>query len=549
MTADLPDNVALPPLVAHWLGVADKPSPAASSFHLARFLILRLLGLIYLVGFSIILLQGLPLLGERGLLPITDFTERVVAELGSRAEAFQRLPSFFWFGANDTLLLAGAWYGLILSFAVLCGATNAALMAMLWALYMSYVHVGQDWYGYGWEIQLLETGFLAIFLCPLTSVRPFPSHRPPPVVIALFRWLIFRIMVGAGLIKLRGDPCWRDLTCLRYHYETQPIPNPFSRVLHFAPPWMATAGTLFNHVTELVAPWLLLLGRRATCAAGMVFVAFQLILVASGNLSFLNWLTIVPALACFDDEFLGWWMPRAFVRRAREAEEAAAVDVSYRSPALRTVGALPAALVAAVVVALSVPVVRNLVSGRQIMNTSFNSLDLVNTYGAFGSVGRERRAIVFEGTRLDPNSPTTEWQEYDLHCASTDPGRRPCVISPYHYRLDWQIWFAAMGRPADYPWTLRLVWKLLHNDPLALSLLPHNPFPTGPPRYIRARLYEYRFAPPESGRWWDRELVGDWIPPVSIADRQFLSFLNAHGWLPKGAASRLEASDDAAASP
>jgi len=518
-----------------WLGFDEKPAPASSSYHLARFLILRLLGLIYLTAFAIVLLQGLPLLGEHGLLPISDFTARVAARLGSRLDAFERLPSLFWFASSDSVLLAGAWYGMLLSLFVLCGGTNAVVMALLWALYMSYVHVGQDWYGYGWEIQLLETGFLAIFLCPVLSWRPFPAHRPPPIVIGLLRWLIFRIMVGAGLIKLRGDSCWRDLTCLRYHYETQPVPNPFSRVLHFAPAWVATLGALFNHITEIGAPWLMLMGRAATRAAGMLFITFQVVLIASGNLSFLNWLTIVPALACFDDAFLAWWLPRPMLRVAREAEEAAALDISYRSHERRIARAVPVAIVAATVALLSVPVVRNLVSGHQVMNTSFNPLDLVNTYGAFGSVGRERREIVFEGTTGNPSDEHTTWREYHFHCAPTDPARRPCVISPYHYRLDWQIWFAAMAAPGDYPWTMRFVWKLLHNDPLALSLLPDNPFPTGPPRYIRARLYTYRFAPADSGRWWDRELIGDWIPPVSIEDQRLRSFLRAYGWLPTAA--------------
>ena len=141
-------------------------------------------------------------------------------------------------------------------------------MAVLWALYMSFVHVGQDWYGFGWEIQLLETGFLAIFLCPPLDPRPFPRRPPPREIIWLLRWLIFRIMLGAGLIKLRGDPCWRQLTCLFYHYETQPIPNPLSRTLHFMPAWFHRAGVLFNHLTELVAPWFVFGPRRARLAAG-----------------------------------------------------------------------------------------------------------------------------------------------------------------------------------------------------------------------------------------------------------------------------------------
>jgi hypothetical protein len=145
-----------------------------------------------------------------------------------------RIPTLFWFGISDNALLIFSWLGFALSLVVLGGYANAILLAVLWAMYMSIVHVGQIWYGYGWEIQLLETGFLAIFLCPLLDGRPFPRCRPPILVIWLFRWLGFRIMIGAGLIKLRGDPCWRDVTCLYYHYETQPIPSPISRYFHFS---------------------------------------------------------------------------------------------------------------------------------------------------------------------------------------------------------------------------------------------------------------------------------------------------------------------------
>jgi hypothetical protein len=218
-----------------WLGLEIEPMPPARRYHLARFLILRLLGLVYLTGFSIVLFQGLPLFGSNGLLPVGAFEARVIEQLGSRAEAFARIPSLFWVGHSDGALMAGAWCGAALSLAVLLGATNAVVMTALWALYMSYVHVGQDWYGYGWEIQLLETGALAIFLCPSARSGLSPHRDRRPLSMWLFRWLIFRIMVGAGLIKLRGDPCWRDLTCLDFHYETQPNPNPFSRNLHFAP--------------------------------------------------------------------------------------------------------------------------------------------------------------------------------------------------------------------------------------------------------------------------------------------------------------------------
>jgi hypothetical protein len=511
---------------ARWLGQEPGPVAPERRFHIARFLILRLTGLVYFTGFMILVNQGPQLLGSKGLLPIAEFAPRAVDQLGSTQAAFLRLPSVFWFAHSDALLVALAWVGAALSLLVVLGLTNGLAMTVLWALYMSFVHVGQDWYGYGWEIQLLETGFLAIFLCPWDSWRPFPRQRPAPLVMWLFRWLIMRIMVGAGLIKLRGDPCWRDLSCLDFHYETQPNPNPLSRLLHFEPRWMSRAGTLFNHVVELVLPWLMLLGRRPTRIAGVGFVLFQVSLIVSGNLSFLNWLTIVPALACFDDAFLGRLIPPLARVTARAESEIVAVPWRQRARLITLF------VLTTTIGWMSIPVVTNLLSGHQVMNTSFNPLALVNTYGAFGSVGRERREIVFEGTADAIPGAESTWREYEFKCAPCDPDRRPCVITPYHYRLDWQIWFAAMSTPDRYPWTLRFAWKLLHNDAPALSLLEGNPFPDAPPRFVRARLYVYRFAPVGSGTWWTRELLGDWIPPISADDPRLIRFLQGYGWLP-----------------
>ena len=409
---------------------------------------------------------------------------------------------------------------------MLLGFANSILMALLWIDYMSFVHIGQDWYGYGWEIQLLETGFLAIFLCPLLDGRPFPKRPPPTLVLWLFRWLAFRIFLGAGLIKIRGDSCWRDLTCLDYFYETQPIPNPLSPIFHFLPRSLLRAGVLFNHLTELVSPWFVFGPRTVRHVAGGVMVFFQLMLILGGNLSFLNYLTIVPVLACFDDSLLRHALPRRIVARAERAQTEAEASRGQRIAAVALV---------VVVGVLSISPIANLLSARQIMNTAFDPLDLVNTYGAFGSVGRERDEIVFEGTRDAEPGPETEWQAYEFPCKPGDPMRRPCVVSPYQPRLAWQLWFAAMSDPDHYPWTVNLVWKLLNADPGALSLVEKNPFPDAPPRWIRAELYRYRFAPwddPE-GRWWRRERIGRWLPPLSKDDPGLRRFLEAEGWKPQ----------------
>src|SRR5881296_462771 len=494
------------------------PEAPRPSYWLSRFLILRLLGLVYFVAFLSLAQQVLPLIGTDGLLPVGLFLERVQTHFGSRLAGFLQIPSLFWLDASDRVLVAAAWAGTALSLVVLLGFANALLLAVLWALYLSFVHIGQDWYGYGWEIQLLETGFLAIFLCPLFDPRPFPNQAPPRVVIWLFRWLIFRIMLGAGLIKLRGDPCWRDLTCLYYHYETQPIPSPLSRYLHFSPHWLLKFETAWNHFVELVVPWFSFGPRLARHIAGVLLLTFQIFLIISGNLSFLNYLTIIPFLACFDDSFLRHFLPRAIVRRAEHAAQ--------QSQPSRINNAI-AVVLSIMVIWLSIPTVLNLVSGRQLMNYSFDPLDLVNTYGAFGTVGRERDEIIFEGTDDTVITGDTKWKEYEFKAKPGDPNRRPPFVAPYQPRIDWQIWFAAMASPGDYPWTFHFVWKLLHNDLGTLSLLANNPFPEKPPHYVRARLYRYRFAPLSEKGWWRRELVNEWLPALSADNEQLRGIMGA----------------------
>src|SRR6185503_3129873 len=286
------------------------------TYWLTRFVFLRLLGLIYLVAFLIAVHQFRPLAGEHGLLPAPQFLRAVTAAYGAGPDRFFRLPTIFWLGATDAAFAAAAWAGVALASCVVIGLANAPMMAALWILYMSFVHVGQLFYGYGWEMLLLETGFLAIFLCPLASPHPFPRSTPPsPIVIVLLRWLAFRLMFGAGLIKLRGDPCWRDLTCMLYHYETQPLPNPLSFYLHQMPAWFHRGEVVFNHFVELIVPWFVFGPRRLRHAAGAFLVAFQALLILSGNLSFLNWLTIAVCVSCFDDGLWSRLVPGAL--RAR----------------------------------------------------------------------------------------------------------------------------------------------------------------------------------------------------------------------------------------
>jgi Lipase maturation factor len=470
------------------------PPVPEGDYWYSRWLFERALALLYAVAFLVALNQFVPLLGEHGLLPVPRFVRQV---------PFRIAPSLFYLAPTDAAFRAAAWLGLVLSVVALLGLASrarslaaAGVWALLWLLYLSFVNVGQTFYAFGWETLLLETGFLAIFLGGRTS-------RDAIVYPWLLRWVLFRVMFGAGLIKWRGDPCWRDLTCLDVYFETQPIPNPLTWYFHWLPGSVHHAGVVLNHLVELGLPFLLFAPQPVAGIAGLVTIAFQLVLIASGNLSWLNWLTLALAIPTVPDRWLRW-LPVA--RPSLNRPTGAGRAVRY-------------ALLTAVTVLSIAPVV-NMLSPAQVMNTSYDPLHLVNTYGAFGSITRVRHEIVVEGTDAAVLSDATTWRAYEFKGKPGDPFRMPAQIAPYHLRLDWLMWFAAMSEPAEHEWFAPLLEKLLRSDPATLGLLATNPFPGRPPRYVRAEYYTYRLTAPAerraTGRWWHRERLGVYYPAVSL---------------------------------
>jgi hypothetical protein len=331
-------------------------------------------------------------------------------------------------------------------------------------------------------------------------------------------------MLGSGLIKFRGDDVWRKGTALYYYFETQPIPGPLTRWFHFLPHIWLKIGVWFNWLAEIIAPWFVFWPKIARHVAGVIIIALQLFIIVSGNLSFLNWLTILPALACFDDSFWAKILPGVLVRKAETADR----NVQVSTPVLTTAWS-----VTVIIILLSIQPVINLLSPGQVMNSSFDPLDLVNTYGAFGSVGQERLNVVFEGTMDDTANNKAIWKPYVYKGLPVLLNQRPPQIAPYQLHFDWQMWFASMSTADQYPWTYNLVWKLLHNDRNAVGLFAANPFPDKPPKYIRAIIYRYHLAPPDNphGLWWTRETLGDWIPIVSVDNQQLVEFLKSQGWI------------------
>ena len=472
----------------------------ASDYWLSRLVFQRGLAVVYLVAFLAALNQFRALIGERGLLPAPAYL---------RATRVRASPSLFHLRYSDRLFAVVAVIGALVSATHLVGLWDGAPLglhmaswALLWVLYVSIVNIGQTWYAFGWELLLCEAGFLAIFLGN--------DHATPPTLILLaLIWVLFRLEFGAGLIKMRGDTCWRDLTCLYYHHETQPMPGPLSWYFHCLPKSLHKAEAAANHVTQLVVPFLLFAPQPVRGAAAIAVILTQLWLVLSGNFAWLNAMAIVIATSALGNGLVGAVLP-------------VAAPVDTPEPGWFQGAAI---IIAGLIAVLSYWPVRNLIGSRQLMNHSFTPIHLVNSYGAFGTVTKVRHEVVIEGTRAErADDPAAGWREYEFKGKPGDVTRRPPQVAPYHLRLDWLMWFAALSRGYGRTWFHTLLDRLLANDRSSLKLLRTNPFPDGPPTHVRARFYHYRFTTwaerRETGHWWHRTLVGEYAPPRRAPDRQ-----------------------------
>src|SRR6201991_2139708 len=468
----------------------------APEYWLGRLILERGIAVVYVFAFVAAARQFRALIGGHGVLPVPRYLAR---------QSFRRTPSIFHLHYSDRFFATTAWLGALLSAAMAAGLAAvlplwAAVLVwlLLWLLYLSIVNVGQTWYSFGWESLLLETGFLAIFLGN-------DRVAPPLLAMWLARLLLFRLQFCGGLVQLRGGSWWGVLPCLYYHHETQPMPGPLSWFFHHLPKPLHRVEVAGNHFAQLVVPFALFAPQPVASVAAALVIVTQLWMVVSGNFAWLNWLTIILAVSAIDQS--------AF----------AAVLPVPDPPALPGPPAWFAGLVivfAVMAVFLSYWPVRNMISSNQRMNAAFNPYHLMNTYGAFGSIGRVRLEVVIEGTEEPEITEPMVLQEYGFKGKPGDPHRMPRQWAPYHLRLDWLMWFAALTPAYARDWLGPFVLRLLQNDPPTLRLLRHNPFPASPPRYVRAQLYQYRFTTPTELRreraWWHRTLIGRFVPPMTL---------------------------------
>jgi lipase maturation factor 1 len=449
----------------------------------ATGLFLKALGAIYLIAFVSFGVQAGGLIGSRGILPVADYLRGMRQALG--VAAFWYAPTVFWASSSDLALRAVWIAGAALAILLMLGFFQRACLIAMLILYISISTAGQDFWSFQWDILLTEAGFLAIFA------------DGSPGRTWLFRWLLFRLMFMSGLVKLlSGDPAWRDLTALEYHYETQPLPTPLAWYMYQLPGWCQKSSAAFVFLVELAVPFPIFAPLKLRRIAGGLLIGFQTLILLTGNYTFFNLLAIALCAFLFADRIPSSSKP--------ETRSHLGVTIGLMAFVLTTSGLQ-------FLEVLRVP----LPAPARSYLMWISPLRLVNSYGLFAVMTTTRPEIVVEGS----NDGTT-WAPYEFRYKPGDVRRAPPWVAPYQPRLDWQMWFAALGNADENRWFYNFAARLMQGSPPVLALLERNPFPASPPRYIRAVVYDYQFTDlaerRRSGAWWRREQKGVYLPAISL---------------------------------
>jgi predicted DCC family thiol-disulfide oxidoreductase YuxK len=492
------------------------------TYFLMRRLFLVLLGLTYLVAFLSLNVQLPGLIGSNGIMPaqsVMDAVEQNTAGL----DRFRLAPTLCWISARDHVLQGLAVTGAILSLLVILNIAPAPCLFLLWLIYLSLAQVSTVFLGYQWDNLLLETGFLAIFFAPWRLWPNLAREAPPPrIVLWLLRWLLFRLVFSSGAVKLlSGDVTWHNLTALTFHYETQPLPTALAWYAHHLPLWLHKASCVGMLFIELVLPLLIFLPRRPRFIAFWGFMALMLGIALTGNYTFFNLLACALCVTLLDDFTLLRFVPRKWRPHVIQALQSTARAFRNRMRWPRAV-----ALTLLTLIVLSVTTVQLLSMARVRFSPGNPLVKLyqwvapfrsINGYGLFAVLTTSRPEIIVEGS-----DDGQTWLAYEFRHKPGDLNRRPTLVAPHQPRLDWQMWFAALGDVRGNPWFVNFCLRLLQGTPEVLTLIETNPFPERPPKFIRARVYEYHFSSTEerskSGAWWRREFKGEYCPPLRLRD-------------------------------
>ena len=468
-----------------------------NGYQLVSALFLRLLGVIYLIAFASIGMQIEALAGSQGIIPLGERLAGIAAETG--AERYLQIPTLFWINASDTALTGAAGAGCLAALLIIFNIGLRAALIVAFILYLSLVHAAQPFTSFQWDTLLLETGFLAIFLTPRSRV-----------VIWLFRWLLFRLRFMSGLAKLAsGDPTWSlsSLTALGTYFEVQPLPNPVAWYVHQWPDWLLKAGTGGTLFVELVVPFMMFLPRRWRFTAAWLTILWQVLIIATSNHNWINFLTIILCLFLFDDRALRRAVP-AFLHR-RLGWQAAERKVDLLIPAATGV-------LAAAIFVIGTLKIYELGTGHRFEGITGTTLrytavfGVVNKYHVFPTMTTKRIELEILGSHDGQH-----WRPYVFKHKPDRLDERPSIVMPHQPRLDWQMWFVTL-HPRHLPWFGGFLAALLDNSPTVTALLADNPFGETPPRFLRVDAHQYNFTTSaeraQTGNWWKRTALGSFSP-------------------------------------
>ncbi|MEA2733831.1 MAG: hypothetical protein QOE14_282, partial [Humisphaera sp.] len=479
------------------VGTETRPT----TYRLTRGLFLRLLGLVYLIAFISLFAQIDGLIGSNGIQPVAPFLEAVRQARGT--EGYWLAPTLAWFNASDGFLHALCITGIVTSCLLMIGVLPMLCCAVLWACYLSLTIACQDFLSFQWDVLLLEAGFLAILFAPPLWIGS--TTRPSRIALFLIRWLLFRLMFWSALVKwFSGDATWRSMQALRHHFETQPLPTWTSWYAHHAPTWLLAIACAAMFFIEFVVPLFYFFPRRARLWAFWLTVVFQLGIMATGNYGFFNILAIVLAVSLLDDVAV------AKITRGR-------LVFPLRRAIVRPwiVGPIGVCIFVLSLVAGMQRLHWNVSWPRPVVALREHTAPfcIANGYGLFEVMTKDRPELIIEGSDDGVN-----WKEYEFKYKPGDVMRRPRFCIPHMPRLDWLLWFEALGDRRQ--WFINFQVRLLQNQPEVLALMARNPFPDKPPRYVRAVEYDYRFSDlatkSATGAWWTRKPVRLHTPPLSL---------------------------------
>jgi predicted DCC family thiol-disulfide oxidoreductase YuxK len=466
------------------------------SYELTESLFVRLLGLVFLFAFWSLDDQILGLAGSHGLIPAARVLQSMRAEIGPRAFLFA--PSLFWVNAADAWINWASGLGIVASlFLAFSGwlgqAWQRVTTGVCFFLYLSLVSIGQPFTLFQWDALLLETAFLSLL-------------AGAPLLVWAFRFLLFRLIFESGCVKLlSGDPNWRNLHALRFHFMTQPLPNPIAWYVHQAPSWLLDACTFLTLAIELVCPWLLFFPRRIRHLGAAGLISLQILILLTGNYAFFNWLTIFLCLWAFDDS--NFQSLRRVLHRS-----VVAIQSAVRRQLL-------SAVLAGLMLLGAVQVISLFAQGATAPLARILGLlapwQVVNSYGLFAVMTTTRPELIYEGSE-----DGQKWTEYSFRYKPGDVKRRLPIVAPFQPRLDWQLWFAALdGNYQEDHWTGNLVVRLLQGDAAVLKLMERTPF-SRPPKYVRVALYDYWFTNERerriTGAIWKRRFERLYLPAISL---------------------------------